>query len=226
VLRFSTYAKLYSCETILEWLPQDLEDMAAARGPFIQEEHPMVRRRHLPRYRHLAATDQTYTQALKSIGCYAAWSSRCITPSTSSWPAPISGGIKPSPRCVIISVLAHGSRNYNQKPTRKHGQQVTLDIADDYILRLLKTFPVDSIAQRAVAKMHCSIHEAMDKPLGGYCVQANMVEHKSSYPCGESALINCTSYPNFTGALIVKAIQFHKSQSQFHMLFFNSLIFP
>jgi hypothetical protein len=39
VLRFSTPAKLYSCETILERLTQDLEDMAAARGPFLQEEH-------------------------------------------------------------------------------------------------------------------------------------------------------------------------------------------
>ena len=43
MLRFRTPAKLYSCETILEWLAQDLQDMAAALGPFIHEEHAMVR---------------------------------------------------------------------------------------------------------------------------------------------------------------------------------------
>jgi hypothetical protein len=42
VLRFSTPAKLYSYETILEWLAQDLKDMAAKLGPCIQEEHALV----------------------------------------------------------------------------------------------------------------------------------------------------------------------------------------
>jgi hypothetical protein len=41
-LRFRTPAKLYSCETLLEWLAQDLKDMAAELEPFIQVEHAMV----------------------------------------------------------------------------------------------------------------------------------------------------------------------------------------
>jgi hypothetical protein len=41
-LRFRTPAKLYVYDTILERLPQDLQDMAAALGQFIQEEHAVV----------------------------------------------------------------------------------------------------------------------------------------------------------------------------------------
>jgi hypothetical protein len=33
---------LYACDTLLERLAQDLEDMTAKLGPFIQEEHAMV----------------------------------------------------------------------------------------------------------------------------------------------------------------------------------------
>jgi hypothetical protein len=51
--RSSTCGRLYACDTLLERLPQDLEDMASALGPFIQEEHPMVRPRHVARHRHL-----------------------------------------------------------------------------------------------------------------------------------------------------------------------------
>jgi hypothetical protein len=57
-LRFRTPAKLYVYDTLLERLPQDLKDVAAALGPCIQEEHAMVGQRHLARQRHLAATDQ------------------------------------------------------------------------------------------------------------------------------------------------------------------------
>jgi hypothetical protein len=41
-LRFRTPAKLYSCETLLEGLVQDLQDVAAALRQFIQAEHAMV----------------------------------------------------------------------------------------------------------------------------------------------------------------------------------------
>jgi hypothetical protein len=41
-LRFRTLWRLYSDETLLERLAQDLEDMAAELGPCIQEEHAMV----------------------------------------------------------------------------------------------------------------------------------------------------------------------------------------
>jgi len=40
-------------------LAQDLEDMAAALGPCIQEEHAMVGQRHVTRHRHVAPADQS-----------------------------------------------------------------------------------------------------------------------------------------------------------------------
>jgi hypothetical protein len=46
--------------SFLERLAQGLEDMAAELGEFIQEEHAVVRQRHVPRRRHLAATDQPH----------------------------------------------------------------------------------------------------------------------------------------------------------------------
>jgi hypothetical protein len=57
-LRSSTPAKLYVYETILERLAQDLQDMAAELGQFIQEEHTIVGQRHFARHRHVAAADQ------------------------------------------------------------------------------------------------------------------------------------------------------------------------
>jgi hypothetical protein len=39
-------------------LPQDLQDVAAELRLFIQEEHAVVRQRHLARQRHVAAADQ------------------------------------------------------------------------------------------------------------------------------------------------------------------------
>jgi hypothetical protein len=59
VLRSRTPAKLYVYETLLERLPQDLQDMAAALGQLIQEEHAMVRQRHLARHGHVPPTDQS-----------------------------------------------------------------------------------------------------------------------------------------------------------------------
>jgi hypothetical protein len=55
-----TPAKLYVYETIIERLAQDLEDMAAALGEFIQEAHAVVGQRHFARHRHVAAADQPH----------------------------------------------------------------------------------------------------------------------------------------------------------------------
>jgi hypothetical protein len=52
--RLRTFWRSYACEALLERLPQDLEDMVAALGPFIREANPVVGQRHLPRHRHLA----------------------------------------------------------------------------------------------------------------------------------------------------------------------------
>jgi hypothetical protein len=54
VPKSATPAKLYVDETILERLPQDLQDMAAEVGPCIQEAHAMVGQRHVTRHRHVA----------------------------------------------------------------------------------------------------------------------------------------------------------------------------
>jgi hypothetical protein len=62
VLRFRTYAKLYSCGTILERLAQDLQDMGAALREFIQEEHAVMGPRHLARHRHVAPTDPPHVR--------------------------------------------------------------------------------------------------------------------------------------------------------------------
>jgi hypothetical protein len=40
---------LYLYDTLFEQLPQDLEDMAAELGPFIQEAHAVVGQPHLAR---------------------------------------------------------------------------------------------------------------------------------------------------------------------------------
>jgi hypothetical protein len=60
ILRFSTPEKLYLYDTLFERLPQDLEDMAAELGPFIQAAHAVVRPRHLARHRHVAPADQPH----------------------------------------------------------------------------------------------------------------------------------------------------------------------
>jgi hypothetical protein len=41
-------------------LAQDLQDMAAALGQFIQEEHAVVGQRHLAGHRYVAAADQPH----------------------------------------------------------------------------------------------------------------------------------------------------------------------
>jgi hypothetical protein len=57
-LRLRASGRLYSCNTLLEGLAQDCQDVACALGPFIQKEHAMVRQRHVTGQRHLAAADQ------------------------------------------------------------------------------------------------------------------------------------------------------------------------
>jgi hypothetical protein len=42
VFTFNTPARLYAYETLLERWPQDLHDMAAEFGEFIQKEHAIV----------------------------------------------------------------------------------------------------------------------------------------------------------------------------------------
>jgi hypothetical protein len=49
---------LYSYDTLLEGLAQDFQHVACALGQFVQKEHAVVRQRHFPRPRHLAAADQ------------------------------------------------------------------------------------------------------------------------------------------------------------------------
>jgi hypothetical protein len=49
---------LFSCEVLLERLAQDLEDLAAELGEFIQQEHPVVRPLYLGGHGHLRAADQ------------------------------------------------------------------------------------------------------------------------------------------------------------------------
>jgi hypothetical protein len=48
-----TRGRLYWCEAIIQRLPQDLQDMAAARRPCLQAAHPVVREGHLTRHRYL-----------------------------------------------------------------------------------------------------------------------------------------------------------------------------
>jgi hypothetical protein len=55
-----TPARLYACETIFEWLAQDLEAMTAALGPFIQEQDAVMGQRHVARHRHMAPADQPH----------------------------------------------------------------------------------------------------------------------------------------------------------------------
>jgi len=50
-VRSMTCATEFFSESILERLPQDLEDLAAELGPFIQEGHAVVGTRPLARHR-------------------------------------------------------------------------------------------------------------------------------------------------------------------------------
>ena len=61
--------RLYSANTLLERLAQDLEDMAAELGPFIQEEHAMVGQRHVTRQRHVAPRRSALHPRWNGAGC-------------------------------------------------------------------------------------------------------------------------------------------------------------
>jgi hypothetical protein len=58
--RFMTPARLYLCDTLLERLAQDFQDVAAELRQFIQQEHAVVRQRPLAGQRHLAPADQPH----------------------------------------------------------------------------------------------------------------------------------------------------------------------
>jgi hypothetical protein len=60
VLIFRTLARWYACNTLLEGLTQDLQDVASELRQLIQQEHAMVRQRDFAGYRHLPATDQPH----------------------------------------------------------------------------------------------------------------------------------------------------------------------
>jgi hypothetical protein len=55
--RSATSERSYLCHVVFERLAQDLEDLAAELGPFIQEQHAVVRQRHLAGHRDVAAAD-------------------------------------------------------------------------------------------------------------------------------------------------------------------------
>jgi hypothetical protein len=60
-LRSIEYGLLFCSEVVLKRLAQDLQDVTAKLRPCIQQQHPMVRQRHLPRQRHLAAPDPLHS---------------------------------------------------------------------------------------------------------------------------------------------------------------------
>jgi hypothetical protein len=59
-LRSRTPVRLYVYDTLLEQLAQGLQDMVAALGPCILQEHAVVRQRYFARHRHVAPADQPH----------------------------------------------------------------------------------------------------------------------------------------------------------------------
>jgi hypothetical protein len=58
--RLKTLWRLYACDTLLERLAQDVEDVAAELRQFIENEHAMVGERDVAGHRHLADPDQPH----------------------------------------------------------------------------------------------------------------------------------------------------------------------
>jgi hypothetical protein len=56
--RFRTRGRLSLGDALHQRLPQDLQDMAAELGQFIQEEDAVMGQRHVARHRHGAPADQ------------------------------------------------------------------------------------------------------------------------------------------------------------------------
>jgi hypothetical protein len=57
-----TPTRLYVYDTLLERLPPDLQDMAAAGRQLIQQPHAIMGQRHVARHWHLAPIDQAHLQ--------------------------------------------------------------------------------------------------------------------------------------------------------------------
>jgi hypothetical protein len=53
---------MYSYDTLLKRLAQDLEDMPPELRQFIEEEHAVVRQRHLARHGDVPAADQPHSR--------------------------------------------------------------------------------------------------------------------------------------------------------------------
>jgi hypothetical protein len=78
-------------------LVQDLQDMAAALGPFIQEEHAVVGLRHLAGHRYVAAADQLRAEM---VWCRARHG-RVVTNAVRS-------PVRPATRCMWEVSIASG----------------------------------------------------------------------------------------------------------------------
>ena len=63
----SMLARSCSEDTLLERLARDLQDMAAALRPFIQEEHAIVGQRHVARHRHGAPAGRVVVRRRATI---------------------------------------------------------------------------------------------------------------------------------------------------------------
>jgi hypothetical protein len=59
-LELRTLWRLYSYDTLLKRLPQDLQDVAAELRPLIQKEHAVVGQGHLAGHGHLSPADQPH----------------------------------------------------------------------------------------------------------------------------------------------------------------------
>jgi hypothetical protein len=57
-LRSRACGRLYSKNTLLQGLAQDLEDVTPALRECIEAGHAVVRQRHLPQHQHVATADQ------------------------------------------------------------------------------------------------------------------------------------------------------------------------
>jgi hypothetical protein len=60
--RLRAPARWFCGDSIFERLPQHFQDMTPGRREFVQEEHAMVRPRHLAWHRDLTATDPPHSR--------------------------------------------------------------------------------------------------------------------------------------------------------------------
>jgi hypothetical protein len=90
--------RLYSCDAILEGLAQDFQDVAFEVGPRTQKEHAVVRPRHFPGHRHLAAADQAHIRE----GVVGARKGRVVTEA-------VRAPVRPATRWMRVVSRASGS---------------------------------------------------------------------------------------------------------------------